>query len=234
MTLRNDQKLLIFAAVLSVGVWVVPFLRPLILPLIYFNTHIHELGHALAAIATGGQVQHIHVYASGSGVTPVQGGSLFLLATSGYVGSSIAGGLMILGSRNEQTARRTLWITFGFMAFSMLFFVRGDWVGFLSGLLWTALLGLAAKFVKRDGTVFLTQFLGLSLCLTSLQAFLVLLNLTAANPSGHNDAKLLQDATLIPGIVWATIWLGISAAAITASLKAAWKPAKLPKRNYPR
>src|SRR5690606_21025469 len=134
---------------------------------------------ALAAVATGGDVKHIIVHATGSGEAPVAGGNLLLIASAGYIGSALVGGLMILGSRNDQTARRTLTVMFGLMAFSMLFFVRGDWVGVLSGLLWTAVLGLSAKYLKKDATVFLSQFLGVSLCLTSLQSYLVLLNLTA-------------------------------------------------------
>lgn len=225
MALRRDQKLLITAAVLTVGLWVVPFLRPLILPLVYFNTHIHELAHALAALATGGQVEYIHVYADGSGATPVRGGAILFVASAGYVGAAVVGGLMILGSRTEDSARRTLWTAFAFMLLSILLFVRFDTVGILSGILWTGALCLAARFLKKDAVILLTQFLGLSLALTSLQSVLILLNLTT-NPGLHNDAKILQDATFIPGIVWALLWTAISVIAIWTSLKSAWKPAR--------
>ncbi|MCH8979868.1 MAG: M50 family metallopeptidase, partial [Armatimonadetes bacterium] len=121
MALRKDQRLLIWASVASLAVWAVPYLRPVLLPLIFYNTHIHELCHALAAVVTGGSVEFIKVNANGSGVTHTLGGSPFLLATSGYVGSAIVGGLLIFGSRTVEGARKMLWVAAGFIALSMVF-----------------------------------------------------------------------------------------------------------------
>ena len=223
MALRKDQKLLIAAAFTILAVYAVPLLRPFILPLTYFNTHIHELAHALAALVTGGMPQHIIVNADGSGATPILGGNILLVASAGYMGSTIFGGLLILGSRTEKTARTTLYATFALFVLSVLLLVRVNPVGIISGILWAAALGASAKYLKNDSLIFLTRFLGLSLCLTSFQSFLTLLQLTATTTS-HNDAMLLQQATMIPAILWTLAWITLSAIALFATLKSAWKP----------
>lgn len=230
MALRKDQKLLIAAAFTVLAVYAVPLLRPLILPLIYFNTHVHELAHALAALVTGGMPQHIIVNADGSGSTPILGGNILLVASAGYMGSTIFGGLLILGSRNEKSARSTLLATFVLFATSLLLLVRINPVGIISGLFWAAALGASAKFLKQDALIFLTRFLGLSLCLTSFQSFLTLVQLTATTNS-HNDAMLLQQATMIPAILWSLSWMALSAVALFFTLKSAWNPT--PKKTKP-
>ena len=67
MRLRRDQWTLLGASLASVALWATPLLRPFALPLIYLNTHIHELCHAVTTIATGGAVENIIVLGDGSG-----------------------------------------------------------------------------------------------------------------------------------------------------------------------
>lgn len=225
MNLRKDQQLLLLAAGITLLVWIVPLLRPLILPLEYFNTHIHELAHALTAIATGGQVKYILVHADGSGVTPISGGWIVPVASAGYVGSTLAGAALIIGSRTEKAARIALTVTFALLAMSMLLFVRGDIIGFISGIFWVAATGAGAKFLKQDALVFVVRFLGFTLCLTSFRSFLSLLNLTVSS-NAQTDATLLQRATFIPAVLWAAAWFALAAIALFFSLKSAWNPPK--------
>jgi hypothetical protein len=221
MALRRDQTILLWACVAALAVWVVAPLRFLLLPLIYYNTHIHELCHALATVLSGGSVGAVEVYASGSGATFSRGGSLFLIASAGYVGSTIVGGLMVFGSRTWESARRMLWVAFWFLAVGMALFVRGDVVGVLSGFAWLAALGAGARWLKGDGAVFATQFLGAQLCLTSAHSFFVLLQISAGN-LGHSDAANMQDATGIPAILWAVGWLAFSLFVVGLGLHRAW------------
>ena len=221
MALRKDQSILLLAGLASLVVWLFPIFRPFLLPLVYYNTHIHELCHALAGVATGGHVKEIIVRANGSGVTSVFGGSAWLLASSGYVGSAIVGGMLIAGSRTERGARRTLWIAAGFLLFSLLFFVRGELIGVVSAISWIAVLSACAHWLKQDKVIFAAQFLGIQQCITSAHAFLVLLQLTAFTDQ-HNDAKILQEAAGIPAIVSSVVWLMISAAIVFMTIRRAW------------
>lgn len=230
MALRRDQKTLLAAAVLSLVLWAIPVLRLVALPLVYLNTHLHELCHALTALATGGHVKEILVFADGSGVTPVSGGSLLLTASAGYVGSAVIGGLVVAGARTAKAAATILWTVGVVIGLAVLMFVRGDIVGLVSGVFWALLLWFLGKSLKADHAVFAAQFLGVQLALTSLQSLLVLLRISVGMEA-MSDAQILQGVTGIPAVFWATAWSLLGLAAIGASLSSAWKPASRRRRD---
>ncbi len=97
--LRQDQMALLWASIATVVCWVVPVLNLIALPLEYLNAQTHEMCHAIVTILTGGHVVEINVHSDGSGVTPVFGGMMPLVASAGYVGASIICVLIILFSR---------------------------------------------------------------------------------------------------------------------------------------
>ena len=70
---RKSNPLWVAGAILLL-LWIIPFGGLVLLPLQYLNTHIHELSHAVAALASGGQGMNISVFPDGSGVTQFQGG----------------------------------------------------------------------------------------------------------------------------------------------------------------
>ena len=226
--LKKSQSLLLIAAVVSLALWMIPALRPLLIPLIYFNTPLHELFHALAGIATGGSVGYIHVYADGSGVAQIQGGNLVLVASAGYLGTAVAGGLMIAQSRAADRAKKSLWITAAAMAGSLILFVRGDLVGVISGLLWSVALIFVIPRLKADHLIFAGKFLGLQLCVTSLHAFFALMAITTSS-SATTDAMILQQATGIPALLWASLWAILAVFSVFGSLKLAWNGASGPR-----
>ena len=223
MTLRRDQSSLLVASLVSVVLWATPDLRLFALPLIYLNTHIHELCHAVTALVTGGHVEHIVVLADGSGSTPVMGGSLFLTASAGYVGSAIVGGALLAFSRTAKQASSMIWLTFVFLVASLFLFVRGDLLGVGSGVFWILALGVMAKKLTGQNVVFAAQFLGIQLALTSLQAMLVLLKVTSATET-HSDAQILQSVTGVPAMAWALGWSGLGLVVVATALVSAWKP----------
>lgn len=222
--LRKDQQLLLWAAGASVLLWPMPLGRLALAPLIYLNTHLHELCHALAGLLTGGSVDIIRVNANFSGEALVAGGSLPIVASAGYVGASLIGGVLILCGRKEELARAALWTLFGFLLFSMVFFVRGDLVGVLTGLAWLAGLFLLAGKLKGPGLIFTAQFIGIQQCLSSLVAFVSLLGVSLGY--GHSDAKIMESATAIPAIVWASLWLALSGAIMAGCLSHSLKQDK--------
>lgn len=202
-------------------IWVVPMLRVVLTPLALLNTHLHELCHAIAALLTGGSVESIKVYSNLGGVALVQGGSLPIVAMAGYVGSSVIGGLLIWVAGKKDHARQALWILFGLLTFSMIVFVRGDIVGVISGLAWIGVLFLCAWKLPDDGAAFLAQFLGIQQCLTSMLAFTALFNVSFGY--GHSDAKIMEQATGIPDVVWAGTWLILSVTLVWVCLAAGWR-----------
>lgn len=202
--------------------WIVPLFRPILTPLIYFNTHIHELCHALVGMATGGSVNQIVVEANGNGHALIAGGNMLLTASAGYVGSALVGAMMIAWSGTIRGAQSMLLTAAGFLAISMLLFVRGDVVGVLSGILWIAALGAAAKLLKDETRIFAAQFVGIQLCLTSVHAFFALFKLSISTEA-MTDAENLERVTRIPGTLWATAWFGIATVAMIAAFAYAWR-----------
>ena len=80
-SLRPHQSAFAIAALVSVILWFLPFLRWATVPLQYLNTHIHEAAHAITTVATGGMVANIEVHANGNGETYTTGGINFLICT---------------------------------------------------------------------------------------------------------------------------------------------------------
>lgn len=206
----------------SLALWAVPLFRPILTPLIYFNTHIHELCHALMGMATGGSVLRIVVESNGNGHALIGGGNLILTASAGYVGSAIVGAIMIAGANGGKGARAMLLAAAGFLAISMLLFVRGDVVGVISGIVWVAGLALAGLKLPVDWRMFAAQFVGVQLCLTSAHAFLALLQLSISSEA-MTDAEALERVTGMPGVLWAVGWFAVSAVAVGLALRRAWK-----------
>lgn len=221
--LRPHQKTLVIACLLTIAGFMVPFLREVLLPVMYLNTHLHELSHALMTKLTGGEVTKIIVNADGSGETPVLGGQIFLIASAGYVGSSIFGAVMIALGNLEKSAKHALSALAILLALSMVVWVRGDSTGIIAGLAWIVILAGIVSFVKGRPLMFVCQFLGLQMCLNSLMSVFALVQLTVATEV-HSDASILENLTGIPSIFWALIWSMMSVALVVWTLKKSWVP----------
>ena len=98
---RDDDRptsrgALILAVVVSVIVGsFVPFGDLLLYPFTLFTTWVHEMGHGLAALATGGTFEHLELFGSGGGVAHTisarTGARGALVPLGGLVAPSIVG-----------------------------------------------------------------------------------------------------------------------------------------------
>jgi len=93
----------------------IPFGRYVLYPLLIFSTWIHEMCHALAALMVGGRVSWLRIYADGSGLAfyslPVTKGFALrrgFVASGGYAGTAITGGLLLILRRSRIVVR---WVT---------------------------------------------------------------------------------------------------------------------------
>ncbi|NLE52113.1 MAG: hypothetical protein GX613_11975 [Chloroflexi bacterium] len=95
---RERDLMLAFAAfAVAVLLWQLDGLSALTYPLRLFVTMIHELGHGLAAILTGGSFLHFEVSRHGAGLAYTRGGSPFVILQAGYLGTALFGaGLLLL------------------------------------------------------------------------------------------------------------------------------------------
>lgn len=224
--MRPHQTALVLAALLSVVGMVIPPVGTALLPLRYLNTHLHELGHAIAALGTGGSLpEGIRVYSDGSGVTPVLGGFLPLVACAGYLGAAAAGAGLVLSVRSEKTAHLALSITGVALGLSMLLFVRHDAVGVISGWVWTALLLVGARLLRGPWLQFVVGLIGIQQGLNALRSLLELVQISAMSER-QSDARLMQDATYVPAVVWATVWGAIGLWLTYVTLRRTWGPSR--------
>lgn len=200
------------------------------LPFIYLGTHIHELCHAVMALATGGQPQSIHVFMDGSGVTPVRGGNVLLVAAAGYPGAAIAGSFLILSGKSERSARRALAGLSLVLGLSLLLLVRGDVAGVLSALFWIPVLAFAAWKLDAGQIRFAAQFVGIVVGLNAFQSLLDLWN-TSLSGSIPTDATILTEHYWIPAPIWSAMFFGIAAVVTGAALVQTTRTGKNPQRR---
>lgn len=221
--MRPHQTALLLAALVSIVGFFVPVVGAALLPLRYLNTHLHELGHALVAIGTGGAIERILVFGDGSGVTPVAGGFLPLVASAGYLGAAAAGAAIVWAMRSERGARTALGVTGFALAASLALFVRGDLVGVVSGALWAVALLVAARTLRGSTLLFVTGLIGLQQGLNALRSLLELLQIAASSET-HSDALLMQQTTRVPAFVWAGVWGACGLAVVALTVRRAWGP----------
>lgn len=108
-------------------------LEMLVYPLRLFVTFIHEAGHVLAALITGGQVQGFTVSPNETGWAKVSGGDLALILPAGYLGAALFGSLLFFLSNRAPRQVRGLSIFIGLsMILPTVIYARPDQTGSLT------------------------------------------------------------------------------------------------------
>ncbi|MBC8100177.1 MAG: M50 family metallopeptidase, partial [Armatimonadetes bacterium] len=74
--------------------WNVQAFDPLLYPIRLFVTYVHEAGHSLMALLTGGRVVGFVVHPDGSGLATTAGGSRALILPAGYLGAALFGAVL--------------------------------------------------------------------------------------------------------------------------------------------
>src|ERR1043166_5453147 len=89
---QDTRKLLLLATAVTMALWFVPYSNILLYPLRLFVTFIHESGHALAALISGGSVDSLTVFPNGEGVTYTRGNPVWSWRTlsGGYLGTAVS------------------------------------------------------------------------------------------------------------------------------------------------
>jgi hypothetical protein len=216
---KESFRLLVLACLLTLVFWFVPFADIVIYPVRFFVTYIHEIGHALAALATFGGVNRVALDWGGSGVTFTQGGWGFLISSAGYLTTTLYGCALLLLLRRERNARRVA-IATGVTLLLITALFGGNIVAWLAGLvfgvgcLWLGLKG-KPKFVH-----FCMSFLAVQCLLNAFYDLRALLYLSAADPAFPTDARNMSQATggFLSPIIWAAGWALLSTVVVIATL----------------
>src|SRR5215471_8689323 len=127
--LAEDAKpqvlLLLIATVITIALWFIPYADYLVYPVRLFVTFIHESSHALVAVLTGGSVQSLTIASDGSGLTYSAPSGFFgglLTSSAGYLGTTIAGVLMLYLIRRKFSPNKILTAQGLFVAMMLVVF----------------------------------------------------------------------------------------------------------------
>jgi len=174
--------------------------RKFLYPINLFVTFLHEFGHALGAVLTGGSVENVQVNQDGSGFTRTMGGNRAVTLMGGYLGSAIFGNILFLvGAKMKPLVKPFLGILGAGMIFTAIFWFNSLFTTFfLVGFALTLFLIIWKTNFGRE----VLMFLGLASIIYIIQDF---------NVGPSSDLKKYAELMrILPANVWMYIWLGLA------------------------
>lgn len=173
--------------------------RQVLYPVVLFVTFLHEFGHALGTILTGGEVTGLQINPNGSGFTKSLGGNGGIILMGGYIGSAIFGNILFyIGARKKQWASITLNILGVLMAISAFFWYNSMTTTVIL-ILFAAAIYALTQYTNWENEILM--FFGLAAVMYIIQDF----NVGPSSDLRQYASKL----GLFPAVVWKYIWLGV-------------------------
>lgn len=173
--------------------------RIILYPITRLVTFLHEFGHALGALLTGGSVVEVVINDDGSGLTKTRGGALGVILMGGYIGSAIFGNLLVyIGAKKAKWSGYTLKILAVIMAFTGVI-----WFGSLYSTIFLILFAVVLWFMAHR-TSFdreILMFIGLTALLYIIQDFNI-------GPSSDLNAYA-ENIGFLTADAWKYVWLAI-------------------------
>jgi hypothetical protein len=195
--------------------FVVFFDSPATYPFRLFVVFLHEIGHAVAAVATGGSVVSIGLSANEGGVCLTRGGVPFVVLNAGYLGSLLFGALFLLLGARPRRAQAVLGSIGAFTALAALLYVR-TLFGFAYTLTAGFVLILVALKLRPEVSEWLLAALG---AMSMLYAVADVFSDAILRHSGASDAAALARLTHVPALVWGILWVLVSVAVLVALVR---------------
>jgi hypothetical protein len=214
-TSRRRTELLLGIAAFYIALWLL-WATPVVFPLKLFVVLLHELSHALAAVATGGTIDRILLEANQGGATYTRGGNAFLILSAGYLGSLLCGLLLIelAGARTRVARSALIVLAITLLAVAALF-VR-NLFGFVFTLIAGVVLLVCARKLGSRGIALVLMMLGLT---SALYALLDIRSDILSRPGLESDAHMLANMTGIHTLIWGFLWIGVAAVASFFALR---------------
>lgn len=224
----NARVVLLVSLVATLIVYGIPQLRFIAYPLLLLSTLVHEMGHGLAALLTGGSFHTLVMGYDGSGVAMWSGEPsrlrLGFVAAGGLVGPAVAAAVAFFIARTPRGARTLLLASSLTLAISMLFVVRGVFaITFVSILL--AGLVMAARFGSDDFAQLVVVFLAVQLALSVFSRGDYLFTREAVTSEGVmlSDSSQMAQALFLPFWFWGAACGGFSVLVLLFGIRAYWR-----------
>lgn len=198
----------------------------LLYPLRLFVTFVHEAGHALAALISGGQVQGFAVNANGSGEAVTAGGNRALILPAGYLGAALFGSvLFLLGNRAPRWASGIAMALGAILIVITILYARPDSSGLPVALAIGVGFGTIMLLIGAKAPRIVTQLLlSILAVVTALEAVYDLKYVLDGTLNGtinpQNDAaKFAQEYTpSLPTEIVALLWAAIAIVMLAAAV----------------
>lgn len=195
---------------------------PLVYPVKIFTVFLHELSHGLAAVVTGGRIVSIKVTADQGGLAATSGGWPLLVASAGYLGSMLFGGLILVAASRSR-ADRAISLFIGLtVATVTLLFVRNPF-GFLFGLVFAAAMAALGRWGGAALNDFVLRLLGLT---SILYAVIDIYSDLVVRTVPSSDAEAMSRMLFGPPAMWGVLWMLAALAAAAFFLKLSFAPGR--------
>ncbi len=228
VTKRNattSKTMLLWASVFALAIYFVPYPYNVfaLYPLRLFITLIHESGHALAAVLTGGSVNYLQVFTNGEGVTWSQT-SLWaqgIVISGGYLGTTIFGAILLQLARSPKWKTTLAGIALYVLAVTLIWAHNpfDNLFTLVVGIVLGAILLGLARGLPPIGASFVVTFLAVQCCLNAVGDLRILLQLTTTMPGKDNDAVFMSQHFPFPPTFWAIAWAVAAVCILALSLK---------------
>ena len=231
MTLKTPSTPIIIAiaALSAILLPLIPILNILDFPFRLLVTIVHELGHGIAALITGGDFRNFLISADGSGLAYTAGGWRWVVIPAGYLSEAIFSAVLFRLGDNLKASRWAMGIIgISMMILSLIFgrpggfniqAIAGSVLGIVFGVIFGALF---LKLALQAGSTLITFFLHFIAIKAGLAAFsdlfvVIGFSLQTGNVP-HTDAQAMAELTHIPALIWGVLWVIIALAFIAWAL----------------
>ncbi len=198
------RKKLFIILITALLYWVlvnyVPYGMYIILPVNLFVTFLHELGHSIFAVLTGGSVYEVMIQPNGAGYAVTAGGYAPLVLMGGYIGSALFGNLLLhIGLKKPKYAVFSMYVmVFVFVASAVI------WYSSIFTSLLLILFSAVAIWVSKKSKATIANFL----IVTGTASIVFIFNDYNVGPSS-DIAKFSKIIPVLPQYIWSILWLAI-------------------------
>jgi hypothetical protein len=178
----------------------------LIYPIKLFVVLTHEISHGLSAILSGGKLDSILITNGLGGESRTIGGSKFIIASAGYLGSLIFGILLFISGYKEKFRKLfSIILAIILILFAANYLVGG--FGRISAVLFATFFILVPIYLPQIANAYIYKFLGIiSMAYVAIDIKEDLLT----NVYRPSDAQFIAELTSVSATFWGLLWLIIS------------------------
>ncbi|WP_371224367.1 M50 family metallopeptidase [Roseovarius sp. 2305UL8-3] len=208
--LKGHWQLLALTALIA-ALWQTPVVAPLKILIVF----LHELGHVIATVLTGGEVLSLTIDPQQGGLVTSRGGSRFIALSAGYLGSLLIGVALFVFAIRTKADKAVVGLLGLTLLWATAAYIR-DWFALGFGLASAALLLTSAWFLRREINDLILRVIGLA---SMIYVPLDIFSDTIARSHLRSDARMLAEEFAGPTLLWGGLWLFISVGVIALTLR---------------